>query len=51
MPAPQGARAAGLFFVAARMEDQTLSLARHSSRAHKATANGDLDALPGDIWL
>jgi hypothetical protein len=51
MPAPQDARAVDLLFAAAGMEDQTLSLARHSSRAHKAAANGDLDALPGDIWL
>jgi hypothetical protein len=51
MPAPQDARAVDRLSAAAGMEDQTLSLARHSSRAHKTAANGNLDALPGDIRL
>jgi hypothetical protein len=49
MPTPPDARAVDRFFAAAGMEDLTLSLARHSARAHQAAENGDLDVLPEAI--
>jgi hypothetical protein len=49
MPAPQDARAVDRFFAAAGMDDLTLWLARHNSRARAAAGDGDLDVFAGDL--
>jgi probable HAF family extracellular repeat protein len=49
MPAPQNARAVDPFFAADGMEDHTLSLARHSSWAHAAAVDGNLDVLAANL--
>jgi hypothetical protein len=48
---PLDTAAVDQFFAAAGKADQRLSLANLSSRARHTTEDGDLDVLPGGMWL
>jgi hypothetical protein len=51
MPALLDAAAVDQFFAAVGKADQQLRLAYYSLRPRHTAANGDLDVLPGGLWL
>jgi hypothetical protein len=51
MPAPPNAGLVDQFFAAVGKADQQLWLAYYSLPSRHTAANGDLDGLPGGMWL
>jgi hypothetical protein len=51
MPAPPNAGQVDQFFAAVGKADQQWWLAYYSLRSRHTAANGDLDGLPGGMWL